>query len=225
MRCFLLLAVGCLAAGAALLPADQPAELPPEQRESVEHLRAVGKAIYAYTDANRRLPANIGMDDKPLLSWRVALLPFLGEQTLYQQFNLNEPWDSEHNRPLVEKMPAVYRSGRAPEEKGLTSFKMFAGHGALLDPRKVYSLATITDGLAATILVIEAGDAVLWTRPADLPYDAEKPLPKLAGPYSDRLHVLMCDGSVRTVDPRGKDFERKLRAAVTPSGNERLTLE
>ena len=40
---------------------------------------------------------------------RVHVLPYLPQSELYNQFNLNEPWDSPHNKGLIARMPAVYR--------------------------------------------------------------------------------------------------------------------
>src|SRR5262249_29159759 len=44
----------------------------------------------------------------PLLSWRVAILPYIGQRALYQRFRLNEPWDSKHNKKLLAQMPKVF---------------------------------------------------------------------------------------------------------------------
>lgn len=44
----------------------------------------------------------------PLHSWRVLLLPYLGEQKLYEQIKLDEPWDSEWNRQFHKRMPDCY---------------------------------------------------------------------------------------------------------------------
>jgi hypothetical protein len=56
---------------------------------------------------------------EPLLSWRVAVLPQLGEEDVYRQFKLDEPWDGPHNRALLSRMPKVYAApgvrGAAPE--------------------------------------------------------------------------------------------------------------
>jgi hypothetical protein len=217
------LGTGLLVVGLALAQDKPP--LTPQQQESQDHLQQIGVAVQQYNEAERRLPMNISKDRRGLLSWRVALLPYLGQQALSKQFNLNEPWDSPENRRLLEKMPDVYRSGQGKAAAGQTYFQMFAGEGALLDPRKVYSLSTITDGLAQTILVIEAGPPVEWTKPADISFEMSKPLPKLTGPFEDRLNLVTCDGAVRVLRPDGPDFEKKLRAAITPAGNERITID
>ncbi|MCH7725943.1 MAG: hypothetical protein IH991_05605, partial [Planctomycetes bacterium] len=54
------------------------------------------------------------VEGKPLLSWRVMLLPFLGaaEEDLYRHFYLDEPWDSEKNKKLLDSMPEVF--GKMP---------------------------------------------------------------------------------------------------------------
>src|SRR5262249_32600764 len=49
-----------------------------------------------------------GKYGRPLLSWRVLILPYVEQGDLYSQFKLDEAWDSPNNLPLLEKMPAVY---------------------------------------------------------------------------------------------------------------------
>jgi hypothetical protein len=53
----------------------------------------------------------------------------------------------------------------------------------------------ITDGTSNTLGVVEAGPPVVWTKPADIPFNRSKALTKLVGPFSNALHVVMCDGS------------------------------
>ena len=80
---------------------------------SATKLNQIAKAIIAYREANNNnFPAAAikGADGTPLLSWRVAILPFLGEseKALYGQFKLSEPWDSPDNKVLLAKMPKVF---------------------------------------------------------------------------------------------------------------------
>ena len=97
-------------------------------------------AIHNYHDAYTHLPAQAICDaeGKPLLSWRVALLPFFGEQNLYDKFQLDEPWDSGHNRPLLARMPAWLADPNADPatiRAGLTTIQVFTGPGtAYADP-------------------------------------------------------------------------------------------
>jgi hypothetical protein len=59
------------------------------------------------------------------LSWRVHLLPELGEDELYRKFHLDEPWDSPHNLPLVTEMPAAFRAIGSRAPVGWTTLKIF----------------------------------------------------------------------------------------------------
>jgi hypothetical protein len=174
-----------------------------------------------YADANggRMLPSVVTTNGgKPLYSWRVALLPYLGCNDLYKQFKLDEPWDGEHNRKLLDRMPAVYALD--PAEKGSsTVFQVFVGPGApFRGEYRPHYPASFTDGTSNTILVVTAGAAVTWTKPEDCPYDAEKPLLRLGGHFAGGFYVGMADGSVRLVSKRVS--EKTIRAAITPAGGD-----
>src|SRR5262245_56693586 len=82
----------------------------PQRAGVANNLKQIGVAMHTYHDKHRSFPAAAiyGKDGKALLSWRVALLPYLGLEALYKEFKLDEPWDSAHNKRLLEKMPAVY---------------------------------------------------------------------------------------------------------------------
>jgi hypothetical protein len=56
--------------------------------------------------------------------------------------------------------------------------------------------ATFTDGLSQTLLVVEAGEAVPWTKPDDIPFDEKKPVPPLGGDFGFGFHAAMGDASV-----------------------------
>ncbi len=70
-------------------------------------LKQIGLAMHNYHDVNKHFPAPVimGPDGKTPHSWRVAILPYLDQQELYKQYNLNEPWDSPHNKKLLKKSP------------------------------------------------------------------------------------------------------------------------
>ena len=77
---------------------------------SMNNLKQLALAWHIYADPHMgAFPDNIkSKDGKPLLSWRVAILPYTEQNELYQQFKLDEPWDSEHNKTLIAKMPAYF---------------------------------------------------------------------------------------------------------------------
>src|SRR5262249_15896286 len=101
--------------------ADRPAAKAAEDRENPvdqararvrirRSLRELAVAVHNYHDAHGHLPLPAITDrtGKPLLSWRVALLPFMEHDNLYKQFRLDEPWDGPNNRKLIDKMPAIF---------------------------------------------------------------------------------------------------------------------
>ncbi len=103
---------------ALLLPTVQAAQSAASRNVSLNRMRQIGLAMLNYETAHKNFPAQAihSKDGKPLLSWRVAILPELAQQELYDQFYLDEPWDSEHNKPLIAKMPAVYAKGGRPDD-------------------------------------------------------------------------------------------------------------
>jgi hypothetical protein len=149
--------------------------------------------MHGYHDVFNRLPAAaiVDKDGKPLLSWRVAILPYLEQEALYKQFKLDEPWDSPNNIKLLDKMPRIYGP---PGDK--TVYRVFTGPGTVFDGKQGLKLTAIPDGTINTIIVVEAQEAVPWTKPEELPYADKDPLPKLGG--KEGFVVLMCDGSVKT---------------------------
>jgi prepilin-type processing-associated H-X9-DG protein len=191
---------------------------------SMKNLHVIGLSMLDYVDRNGRFPnaAITNRAGKPLLSWRVALLPYLGEDQLYRQFKLNEPWDSVHNRKLLSQMPKIYAHPSADPSKtaeGNTYYQVFVGEQTLFPPGKAsVSMASITDGASATLMVIEAADPVPWTKPEDLPYSLHQPLARLGDFYSNGTNAAFADGSVHLI-PRGTP-EATLRAWITRNGNE-----
>lgn len=186
-----------------------------ERNVSVNKLKTLALAMHNYkADHGNFPPAAIYEDGKPLLSWRVALLSVV-DKNLYQEFKLDEPWDSKHNKKLLEKMPEVYGT-----EGTETFYQVFTGPNTPFDGMKGLEDRDFTDGFETTILIVEAGTAVPWTKPADLEYDPNKPLPKLGGLYKEGFHIALGDGSVLFLS--SKLNEKVLRAMITRNGGEKV---
>jgi hypothetical protein len=206
---------------------DPQTQLATAMKKSRKNLAQIGLALHNHHDAYKRFPPQ----GSPGLSWRVAILPFLEDGALYNEFKLQEPWDSPHNIKLLEKMPKVYAvPGAKTEKPGWTYYQGFVGRGAGWEPvgpdgkpGHMIRMIDITDGTANTIMVIEAGAPVPWTKPADLPFEQGKPLPKIGGPYKTKANVLLFDGSVHvlptTVPPE------ILSAMITRAGGEAISYE
>ena len=202
--------------------------------KSANNLKQIGLAMYNYQDTNDELPGNsYTPDGKPLLSWRVHILPYIEQDNLYKRFNLDEPWDGPNNRLLLQSMPSVYvvPSTQGTTPAGFTHYRGFSSPGAVFDRRLVVNrkrpaselLTTgrFKDGLLDTALVVEAADPVEWTRPDDLDASPGKPAPRMGGFYrKNRFQILLGDGSVRAV--RQDLPETTGRALATHSSGDTL---
>ncbi len=189
---------------------------------SMQNLLRIGTALMQYHTRNGRFPpaAIHGKDGKPLYSWRVILLPYLGQQALYKEFRLEEAWDSEHNKKLLEKMPAVYACPGPPKKRspGKTHYQVFVGPRAAFEGREGLRMIDFTDGTANTLLAAEAAEAVPWTAPQDLRYEPGKPLPKVGGVFKGGFNALFASGGSRFLPadlPAGT-----LEAYITRNGGE-----
>ena|SRR5579872_5137533 len=195
---------------------DPPPVTKKDLKTSTINLKQIGLAFHSFHDVNGHLPVDVvDKDGKPLLSWRVEILPYLEEAELYKQFKRDEPWDSENNKKLIEKMPKIYAPVRVKAKAGETFYQVFTGEEALFGPKKKPTLVQITDGTSNTGMVFEAGEPVIWSKPADLPFDKNKPLPKLGGMFDGECLVVMGDGSVKHL--RKKPDEQQLKYLIMPA--------
>ncbi|MCI0642333.1 MAG: protein kinase [Gemmataceae bacterium] len=187
-------------------------------------LRELAVALHEYQRAHKRFPpATIySAKGQPLYSWRVAILPHLSDKqakALYAEFKLDEPWDSPHNQKLLAKMPHVFTPRRAEaKETHTTHYQVFVGPGAAFEGKVGKQTRDFLDGTTKTLLVVEAEQAVPWTKPADLSYSASGPLPKLGPSLEEGFVAAFADGSVRAFS--GKTSEPDLRALITRNGKE-----
>ncbi len=185
------------------------------------NLKQIMLGIHNYHSAFNRLPGPGITDDdgKLLLSWRVALLPFIGEQRLWEQFRKHEPWDSEHNLPLANQMPAVYQARRLGLKDNQTVYHALVGEGLAISPDGENTFRQILDGLSNTLMVIESKPehAVIWSKPEDMAIDMKDPMAGLPeGP--DGFGAALGDGAVRVLT-RDMDVEL-FRRLLTRAGME-----
>ena len=195
-----------------------------EQRAAVRRtlqtlkLSQISLAISSYRETYGSFPpAAIEKDGRPLLSWRVAILPFLEEGDLLRRLRLDEPWDSPHNLEAAKTVPRVFQSPDGPSD-GKTRVMLFTGKGAAFDGGKKVQMADIRDGLSNTILCVEAGPdkAVPWTKPEDLPFDPANPLAALGNVSPQGFLAAFFDGHVMLL----KVDNETLKALITPDGGE-----
>ena len=196
--------------------------------KATSDLKQIAIAMHSYHDTYGTFPPAAICDTtgKPLLSWRVAILPFIEQNPLYNQFKLDEPWDGPNNSKLLSQMPKIYALPcDSTTPPGHTCYRVFVGNGAAFDPPPPTKLVDgflltkgvakddFPDGTANTILVVEALVAVPWTKPDELPYDPNGPLPALGGHFRSGFLVALADGSVRLIS--NDVSQATLRNAIT----------
>jgi hypothetical protein len=200
--------------------------------ESINNLKKIMLGIHSYYDAHQEFPPSMmrDADGKPLYSWRVLLLPYLlpnvDETELFKEFHLDEPWDSPHNLNLLPKMPEVYRIPLQDEGPGMTHYQVFVGPGTAFD-RPGLTKEDFPDGVYQTAFVVEAAEAVPWTKPVHLWYEPGKPLPGfykqhteegLFTPRSKHFSIGKGDGSIEGfLYPFNEEYVRSL---ITRNGHE-----
>src|SRR5262249_3522584 len=149
-----------------------------QRRTSQNNLKQIGLALHNYHDANGRFPPAAICDKagKPLLSWRVAILPYIEQMALYNQFKLDEPWDSEHKKQFSAVMVKLFTQPGHPNDEpaGTTHYRVFVGGGALFEEKRGVRLTEITDGTSITLMVVEAKGGVPWAKPDELTYSPDK---------------------------------------------------
>lgn len=183
-----------------------------QRDQAKQNLKQIGLALHAYHDDYGSFPPAylLGADEKPWHSWRVLLLPYLGEQQLYGRYRFDEPWDGPHNRELKSLRPKVYKSPLQQSEDS-----RFATALAVVSRRTMWPacfpvrIEQVTDGISNTIQLIEndASD-ITWTEPRDLrERDAlsllKSPSQKNAASRPvQSIFVLFADGAVHLLSPQ-----------------------
>jgi len=193
---------------ALLLPAVQAARAAARRTQSANNIRMQMLAVHNFESVYRRLPAGFSTDEsgQPLLSWRVHLLPYMELEYLYEEFHLDEPWDSDHNIQLLDRMPDVYRSPVSQASPGKTVYRGIGGtNGIFTEPVRPGSnlgtdFATVRDGTSNTIAIAETGDALAieWTRPDVIDAD-DFEIGNIFANYPNGSNFGFADGSVRFV--------------------------
>lgn len=211
-----------------LLPAVQASREAARRMSSSNNVKQIALAIHNYHDTFNRFPAAAvtGPNGEPLLSWRVAILPFLDEMELYEKFKLDEPWNSEHNLALLDEMPRVFSdpSLALPPGigNGLTNYHLAIGDQLLIHPSNKSGFRDVIDGTSNTIMSIAGNQESLrpWTSPDYLEISLDDPLFYVNRPNG--FEVGFADGAVRRIAP-GIDVAT-LKALFTRAGQEVVNL-
>jgi len=206
---------------AAIAPAVSTARDAARRAQSANNMKMLALAMHNYHDLYKHFPPAVlsGPDGKTPYSWRVALLPFLDQDELYKQYKLDEPWDSENNKKVLAKMPAVFRCPSDDPKSLNAAYFAVVGPQTLFHDNTGTAIRKITDGTSNTIMFVDAKRDIPWTKPEDIDVPADKPLPKFGGWFSGVTLMTFADGSARPVGPL---LDQTLRAIFTKDGGEAI---
>jgi prepilin-type processing-associated H-X9-DG protein len=208
------LAIDAQKASKLVAAARSPLQEAATRSQCVNNLKQIGLAMHNYHTQHKTFPPAYTVDKagKPLLSWRVLILPYLDQQQeLYNEFRLEEPWDSEHNRALIERMPSTYRcpgGSSRRSDAGKTTYLTPRGSATIFPGAEGIKIQKITDGTSNTIFAVDAANdrAVIWTKPDDWDIDPKLDLRGIFGHHHGGTNFSFADGSVHfikeTVDPK-----------------------
>jgi hypothetical protein len=199
--------------------------VPPRSNTAFSNLTEIGLAFRKFQQQNGHFPAAAirSQDGKQLLSWRVAILPYLeGSEGLYREFHLDEPWDSRHNMTLLTRMPVQYADGDPQQSNGQTRAQVYIGPGTAFESPRGHARPDFTGGPGKTVLVVEGQELVPWTKPVDLAFGPQVVFvrPHKRGLEKPYYLVLAADCTVHSV-PVGTPGDT-LRALITRNNREKV---
>lgn len=238
----ILAVVGSLFAGAVvisvlvalLVPAVGLAKRSQAKRNCSENLRKIGMALQQYHQMNGTYPPAYLTDaaGKPMHSWRVLLLPYVGQKTLYDQYDFSQPWDSPQNKSVLNRMPDVYACPGDEDAKvlGETSYVVVVGAGTMFPGRSTTTNKQVTDDPAHTLAVVESHQTgICWLEPKDMDVArlhfalSEAGGTMLGGNHDGGVEVLMADGTTFFLkDSASEDY---LQSMATIRGGEVIPWE
>ncbi|QDU93981.1 DUF1559 family PulG-like putative transporter [Lignipirellula cremea] len=201
--------------------------------QSRYNLEDIARAMWDFKTRHFSFPPGAIRDKEgnPLLSWRVAILPFLGEYDLYDKFHHDEPWDSPHNRELVKEMPRVFGN----QGDGTTRYLLFAGRGSPFEPPRSFRKPPLEQGAselwiskrqAYTLCAVQAAPekAVPWTKPEDVAYDPASPLDGLGKLPDGKLVAVFFDRRSRVIDT-GRLTQEQFRRFIEYQDDKKIDFE
>ena len=193
-------------------------------------MKQIALAMHSQHDANGKWVVPYAVDSQGVTqtgnSFRVSLLPYMDQASVYQAIDLSQPWDSVRNAPQTRVVIPQYQLvDDQPTQPNTTPYRAFVGGGAMFEADgKPVTMNLITDGTSNTIMMVQAAEQVPWAKPQELPYSKTAPLPKFGSPRTPAgFNVMMGDGSVRFV--KSTISEQNLRNAIEKADGNLVNLD
>lgn len=208
-----------------LLPEPGHPKVSYDISQSKNNLKQIGLALHNYHDTYRTYPPAFIADEdgRPKHSWRVLILPYLEQQSLYEKYDFSEAWDGPHNREIGKQVVEAF-SDPVYQSKPSTAINYLA----VVGPHTAWpgansrtrSIEDFPDGTSNSVLAIEASAvSATWIEPRDL--TLEEAIEALSKPDPDGAwsgnwrydvylgrQVLFADGTVRRFEPISREAAR-----------------
>lgn len=217
---------GMVSAGELMIEIFADEERRSERYRRASQLSLISQALKQYMTKHKGFPpaASYSDDGKPLLSWRVHILPHLPNgEALYKQFKLDQPWDSEHNKKLLAKMPPAFAYDR---KEGGTHTRCLAvlGEKTVLRAKGSIQESDVKDSERDTALIAEVAEqhAVPWTKPADFTPSGDDFSALTGGKTDSHFLLLMVNGRAYHIK-KSKITPEALRAMFSIDGGEEVS--
>lgn len=201
------------------------------QRRDIDNMRTIVEALNDYCARYGTYPTPVVTDSggKPMYSWRVLILPFMGYEDLYKRFQIDQPWDSPANIALVSEMPSVFaKTNTTAFSNHEATYVLLTGPGTIFPPSGPLGNSQVTD--TPTMLLVETvEDGTVWTQPGDI--DTGKygivirgrPMQSMGGRYQDAFVAVDCDGKGYRIP---YDTPKPvIDALVTPKSGEKVDVK
>jgi hypothetical protein len=197
------LEIGCVILAILVVPALLSSAVrtprgPHYRTYCMNNLHQLAVALLSYHQDHHRFPPayTLGPDGTPWHSWRVLILPYLGEKALYDQYDFDEPWNGPNNSRLAAQLSEIYvyscPSDAKAQSNQCTDYFAVLGPNAAWPGDRAASKANFIDGLGRTILIVEStGRGVHWMEPKDLSFEeAAAGIGPVGGPGLSSAHVV-----------------------------------
>jgi prepilin-type processing-associated H-X9-DG protein len=209
---------------ALLLPAVQSAREAARRTQCMNNLKQIGLALHMYHDEYNTFPPAFVADasGRPMHSWRVLILPYLDQRSLYNEYDFSEPWDGPTNSRLLPRMPRVFACPSDPTSGTTTDYAGVLGEQCVFHGTQPVRITDISDGPSNTLVVGEVvGAKIPWMKPDDIDIALHPGLGDrdgFSGNHPGGVIFLLCDGSVRFISLQVN--QQTLKALFTRAGNE-----